>query len=227
MNNQYMERLNALAERLPFHLEDVEDVNGVFLRWHTLKEGDDLETLEIWLYCRTQWYVLNKLVRDTKATPNDFDQISSVVFTKVRKGMEAVRDPKRFVNWVNVVSRNAYLTVRKSERPRDELNEEMLADDTDPMLLDMDRAEILGTIKRAIDRLPASLSEVGRMRLLENMSHKQIAKNTGLPLASARTYSSRVLAKLREDPEIQDVARDIVPGLVSPVLHSKEESKQA
>jgi len=215
MNSQYMERLNALAARLPFHLDDVERVNSVFLQWHTSRGEDDRKTLDIWVYCRTQWYVLSKLAKDTEATPNDFDQLSSVVFTKVRSGMESVREPKRFANWVSVVCRNAYVNERKRERPHEELNEEMLEDDTAPGLLDMDRVEIVRAVEGAIGRLPASLSGVGRMKLLEGKNYEQIAEATGLPLATVRTYAAKVLARLREDPEIREIVRDIIPGLLS------------
>jgi len=215
MNNQYMERLNVLAARLPFHLDDVERVNAVFLRWHVSRGEDDRKTLDIWVYCRTQWYVLHKLAKDTEATPNDFDQLCSVVFTKVRSGMETVREPARFANWVNVVCRNAYVNERKRERPRDELNEEMLEDDTAPVLLDMDRVEIMRAVEGAIGRLPASLSSVGRMKLLEGKSYKQIAEATDLPISSVRTYTAKVLARLREDPEIREIVRDILPGTLS------------
>ena len=215
MNIPYVERLNALAARLPFHLDDVERVNTVFLRWHTSRGEDDRKTLDIWVYCRTQSYVLTKLAKDTEATPNDFDQLSSVVFTKVRSGMESVRKPERFANWVNVVCRNAYINERKRERPRDELNEEMLKDDTAPALMDLDRAEIMRAVEGAIGRLPPSLSIVGRMKLLEGKNYKQIAEATGLPISSVRTYTAKALARLREDPEIREIVRDIIPGLLS------------
>ena len=215
MNIRYAERLNALAARLPFHLDDVERVNTVFLRWHTSRGEDDRETLDIWVYCRTQWYVLNKLAKDTEATPNDFDQLSAVLFTKVRSGMGSVREPDRFANWVTVVCRNAYVNERRKERPRDELDEEMLKDDTAPVLMDMDRAEIMRTVEGAIDRLPLSLSGVGRMKLLEGKTYKQIAEVTGLPLSSVRTYTAKALARLREDPEIREIVRDILPGALS------------
>lgn len=227
MRVQYMERLNELAGRLPFHLDDVERVNAVFLRWHTGRESDDLKTLEIWVYCRAQWYVLKKLARDTQATPNDFDQLSSVVFTKLRSGMESVREPERFVNWVNVVCRNAYINERRKERPQSELNEETLADESAPALMEMDRAEIIRVIERAIDRLPPSLSGVGRMKLLENKSYEQISAATGLPMATARTYTAKVLARLREDPAVQEIVRDILPGLSGRLKGSNSDSEEA
>ncbi len=213
MKMDYMDRLSALAARLPFHVEDVDEVNALFLRWHKEQRHSDLKTLELWVYCRTQMYVLRKLARDTEATPNDFDQLSSVVFTKVQRGMTTVREPDRFSNWVNVVCRNAYVNERKKERPRDELNEDLLMDGPGPTLLDVDRAEVLRVVTRAIDRLPPSLSAVARMKLLEKKSYKQIAEVTGLPISSTRTYAAKVLNRLRKDLEVQEIVRDIIPGL--------------
>lgn len=213
MKNEYLERLNALASRLPFHVDDVGAVNEVFNRWHGKRTGEDLKTLELWVYCRTQFYVLSKLVRDTQATSNDFDKLSSVVFNKVRTGMETVREPGRFANWVNVVCRNAYVNERKKERPRDELNTETLRDETTQPLLEVDRLRILHVIDLAIERLPPSLSGVARMKLLEGREYQHIVDETGLPIASVRTYTAKAIARLREDPQIRDIARDIIPGL--------------
>lgn len=226
MKTEYTERLNALASRLPFRVSDVHAVNDVFRRWHSERGMEDLDTLELWVYCRTQFYVLGKLVRDTRATSNDFDKLSSVVFNKVRTGMETVREPDRFANWVNVVCRNAYVNERKKERPRDELNEETLRDETTPFLLEVDRSKILQVVDRAIDRLPPSLSGVARMRLLEGKEYQHIVDVTGLPIASVRTYTAKALARLREDSEVREIARDIIPGLFSTINEAEKHTEE-
>ncbi len=221
-----MKRLNELAGRLPFHVDDSDSVNEVFFRWHSEREEADLRTLEIWSYCRTQLYVLNKLSRDSQAAPNDFDLLSSALFTKIRMGMESVREPARFVNWVNVVSRNTYLNERRKVRPQSELNEDVLAGDAPPTLIDMDRAEVIRVIQRAVGRLPPSLTAVGKMKLLESKNFKQIAETTGLPLATVRTYTTKIYARLRRDPEILEIARDVFPDLFGRLKAPDDDSQE-
>jgi DNA-directed RNA polymerase specialized sigma24 family protein len=65
------------------------------------------------------------------------------------------------------------------------------------------------TVCAAIDTLPDFLSEVARMRLLENQSYQAISEATGKPLATLRTYVNRALGQLRENPALQALLEEM------------------
>lgn len=49
------------------------------------------------------------------------------------------------------------------------------------------------------------------MRLLEGRSYADIAEATGRSLATTRTYYSKAIARLRDDPDLRALHEDALP----------------
>ena len=77
---------------------------------------------------------------------------------------------------------------------------------------DLDRVLVRRVVARAVEALPPAISEVVRMRLLEKRSYQDIAEATGRSLATTRTYYSKAIARLREDPDLLALHLGGLPG---------------
>lgn len=207
-----MDRLGAVADRLPFALEDFDAVNRTFSRWAEHAGDADLETLEVWLYCHVQRYVLVRLVRVPAAGVSDADQIIVDLFERVRSQFDRVLDPARFTHFVAVVCQNTFRNGLRRLHPHARLDPDALpAGDPDtafdgPSLDEPDRALIRHTVAGAIETLPEHIAQIARMHLLDGRSYRFIAGATGRPLPTVRTYVSKALAGLREDPGVRALA---------------------
>src|SRR5690606_37722063 len=121
-------RLGAVAEHLPFHVDDVEAATRAFARWWESRADADLRTIEVWLYCYTQRYVLLRLLREAHVPPSEVDRLIEAVFLRARDGLGQIDEPAHFTHWVNVVCRNAYLNGRRRTPSFHPLDEGALSD---------------------------------------------------------------------------------------------------
>lgn len=197
-------RLAALVRHLPFDVDDFDAARQTFVRWR--QEGDeaDRQTALLWTYCYVAWYFYGKFARERTAGPSDLDAVIERSCRRIFDALPGVRDPERFPQFVSVVCRNVLSSYRLRRRESVEVQ-----DDTAPVAPfgtdHLDRVLVRRLIVQAIDGLPPAVSEVARMRLLENRSYQEIADATGRALATTRTYYSKAIARLREDPDLQAV----------------------
>ena len=195
-------RLGALVRHLPFDVDDFDAASDAFLAWHHGRAEADRRTVQLWAYCYVVWYFYGKFARERTSGPSDLDAAIERATRRVFRSMEEVRDPERFPQFVSVLCRNVLLTHRERRRDTVEVD-----DGTAPVPPDAadayDRVLVRRIIERAVDALPPAIGEVARMRLLERRSYADIAEATGRPVASTRTYYSKAIAKLRDDPALQ------------------------
>lgn len=214
MLSQHLERLRSLAEHLPFHVEDVEAVGKAFIRWFESKDDADFEVVELWLYCFSNRYVLLRLLKDSPIPVADVDAIQSDVFLRTREQLDSIRDPDRFVHWVRVVVKRAYLNRKQRAVAHAELHETSAVSPDHSDIMEMDRSTMMTAIREAIDRLPDSLKAVAIERFLKNVPYPEIAEMLNMPINSVRTYTGKAKARLCSDPEIIALARDFAPDLL-------------
>lgn len=203
-------RLDALARHLPFRVDDFDAAREAFLAWRRTEADADRETAQLWAYCYVVWYFYGKFARERTGAASDLDRVIERACRRIFRSMDTVRDPTRFPQFVSVICRNVLLSYRERRRPMVEL------EDTDtPVAADeavgLDRVLIRKLVGRAVDGLPAAISEVVRMRLLEGRSYPEIAEATGRSLATTRTYYSKAIARLRDDPDLQALREDALP----------------
>lgn len=212
MRIEYTERLRALAEHLPFELQDAGAANEAYVQWRETKTQKHKRTVDLWTYCYAQLYVLKRLTRDSAVSPGDLDALIEQVCSRLLKGMDSVKDPKRYTHWVNVVCRNTYLNGRRKTRVHSAINEEILPNEDASLFSSMDQEAIRSSVSTAISRLPAAIRDIAAMRLIELKPYDEIADLTDRPIATVRTYVAKAKSKLCEDSELRRIAADILPA---------------
>ena len=201
-----LDRLGAIAARLPFPQEDFEAVNRTFCRWVAEREDRDLEALEIWLYCYVQRYVLVRLMRLGPLGASEADRIIGRVYERARE-FEKVTACERFTHWLSVVCKNTFINTlrRRRDLPTDVDVDTLAEADGSPEtgLTELDRAHLRYALARAFGALPEALQPIARMRLLEGRSYHHLAAATGHELPTVRTYAAKAVRRLRADPDLR------------------------
>lgn len=194
--------LDEVADRLPFHVDDVASANGAYLRWHASHQPEDLRVVEIWAYCYTRNYFLIKFLRDGAYGPNDLDSLVTKAFLRIRDHLDDVNDPERFASWVSVICRNVFRSFLRRRRERFTLTEGLMPTEA-ASYGEYDRRLARRAVEEAIGGLPAFLREVVRLRYLEGLSYNDISAATGTPAATARAYVHRAAERLRASPALR------------------------
>lgn len=198
------DRLAALVRHLPFAVDDFDAARGAYARWRKTGADADRKTAQLWAYCYVVWYFTGKFAHERAAGPSDFDRVVERACRRIFRSMLEVRHADRFPQFVSVVCRNLLNTYRERRRDSVEVDDATAA--VPPDALDaFDRPAVWDAIEQALEALPPSVREVARMRLLEHKTYDEIAEATGHPLATARTYYSKAIARLRDHPALREV----------------------
>ncbi|MEM1054777.1 MAG: sigma-70 family RNA polymerase sigma factor [Bacteroidota bacterium] len=193
--------LDAVARHLPFDLLDVEAANVAFARWRESGDADHQRDVDLWTYCYAHRYFLIKFVRE-RGAPSDLDACISKTLTRIRRHYDEI-DPQHFASYVAVACRNALLNHRRDRRGEAELPEQLPGQDDPQHTTDLDSRLVRQVVAAALADLPRTISEVGRLRLLDGREYADIADQLNAPLPTIRTYASRAMAGLRADPRIR------------------------
>ena len=197
-------RLDALARGLPFAVDDVEAAAAVYVRWRAVGARADRDRALLWAYCFALRYFASKFAYERTGTPSDADAaVEDAVRRLVGSFDGGVRSPERFPQFVSVVCRRVLLSHRARRREHVEAPDDLL---TVPADADAhDRTLTQRCLARAVGALPPAIGEVARMRLIEDMDYADIAEALGRPIDSVRTYHSKALRRLRQDPGLRAV----------------------
>ncbi|MEL6769717.1 MAG: sigma-70 family RNA polymerase sigma factor [Bacteroidota bacterium] len=203
--------LDALCAQLPFLLDAYDEANAAFAAMRAASAGTGVahrsaaKTVDLWTYAYVLRYYHTKFLREESMGITDIDALVEKAFMRARQNYGRVEDPARFAAWVSKICRNTFLNfLRGSSRRTTTLDEDVHLEPSPPEAAEhLDRAVIRHTLSGAIGRLPPSLQEVARRRLLQREAYDAIAETTGRPLASVRTYVNKALTRLREDPAVR------------------------
>lgn len=205
--------IQPIVAALPFHLDDAQQVNATFCRWHAHRRTTDKRLIDLWVYGYTYRYFLIKLAPSGRSTSAAFDQVVADAFSDVQAHLEDVRQPNRFTGWVGTICHHAFVNYLRTRRSTVTLEDghPVLSTSTDAALSmpSHDAAIVYQSVATAIDALPPFLSEVTRLRLLEQRSYKAISRATGKPEANLRVYYQRALERLRQDPSLRTLLREL------------------
>lgn len=217
-------RIDSVARRLTFALDDHDAVNAAFARWRDAHDAGlpadaALEQVEVWAYCYVQRHALVRFAREPGLGGSaDLDALISSTFLHVRSRLEEVRDAGRFSRWVAVACRNQFLTHcrRRAIRPvRTQVDPESLPDlageDADEPI-EMDRAMVHRIVSDAIGRLPEALRTIAQLRIVERRAYEEIASAVGRPPATVRAYVAKAIVRLRADPELRALREELAGG---------------
>ncbi|SHK28006.1 RNA polymerase sigma factor [Rhodothermus profundi] len=199
--------LDALAARLPFHIDDQAAVLALYERWRAFRQAADYAQLELWLYCFVGRYFFIRAIREPHLSEVELEQLIGDTFLRLRSQLDSVREPERFVSWVGTSCRNAFLNYLRSVRRRPQ----PMPDDSpfeepevEAHLERHDLARLLPLVAAAIERLPEFLREVARLALLQGLSYTEISQRLNRSPGTVRVYLSRAFRRLREDPRLQE-----------------------
>ncbi|WP_412061559.1 RNA polymerase sigma factor [Rubrivirga sp. IMCC45206] len=210
MLSERSSRLEALAAHLPFPLDDFDAAAATFVRWRAHGNEDDRQTAQLWAYCFVVWYFYGRFATERATSASDLDWVIERSFKRIERSFDGIRTPRRFPQFVSVVCRNVLLSYRARRHETVEVEETTTP--TPARGADgFDRILTRRLIERAIAALPDFAVEITRLRLLEGASYQEIAAATGLDIATARTYFSKAVARLRADPDLRALHENSAP----------------
>ena len=136
---------------------------------------------------------------------DDANDIVQEAFLRAFRGYDTLRggDVKA---WLLTIVRNCYLTALEQQRrrptvPLGEEHEEALRSETDTAIPDPESAmaaeDERRTLGRLIEALPAEHREVLLLRELEDLSYREIAAVTQVPIGTVMSRLARARAALR------------------------------
>ena len=213
MSDPPFDRLDAVAATLPFAVDDYGAAAAAFDRWRDGGGAADLDVATTWAYCYTLRYLYVRFAREPAAQASDLDLVVDRTFVRVLDRLGAVRERGAFPSFVSVVCKRALLSYRERCRRPVALDDDHAAP---PRPDDHDRGLVRWAVGRAVEALPPALRVVARMRLLEEAPYAEVAEVTGHPLATARAYLSKAVHRLREVPELRELALDVLPASADP-----------
>lgn len=213
-------RLDTVARRLPFAIDDHDAVNAAYQRWSASRAGDTpdesaREQVEVWAYCYVQRHALVRFVREPRLGGSaELDGLISATFLHVHSRLGDVRDPARFSHWVAVACRNGFVTYcrRRAIRPAFAAASEIPGTIGEAELeepLELDRATVHRVVRAAVARLPETLRVVAELRLIKGRPYDEIAYTTGHPQPTVRAYVSKAIARLRADPDLRALREEL------------------
>lgn len=203
MKSLSFSNLDRLAARLPFSLDDTEEVNAAFARWRADHRQEDMKTVAVWTYCFVMRYFLVKAVRGSVRCPADLDALIAKVYRKVDEKRDTVKNASRYASWVSVICKNTLINYVNRKRP-----EQSIHDDFGPTLTAAspttyhDAGFVLQALHDAIDRLPSYLQETARLHFLNECTYEEISEKTGKSVPTVRAYRHKVVRKFREDDRL-------------------------
>ncbi len=194
------EALDALASRLPFHLEDTDAANAAFVRWRSSGSDADRRIVQLWTYCFIRRYYTVKFVQDSGSGAADLDELIDKTFLKAEESSSEIKTPDRYTAWVSVICKNNYLNYLRSRKPALSLDAEggpeLVAEK--PAVYD-DVGLARDAVRKAIERLPAYLQECATLRFVDGLSYEEMSERTGHPLPRIRSYVNKAVARFRSD----------------------------
>ncbi|MFL5606087.1 MAG: RNA polymerase sigma factor [Gemmatimonadaceae bacterium] len=123
---------------------------------------------------------------------DDVQDLLQDVFFRALRQLHTLREPAAFGGWIATLARNEARMHHRSTRPTEELTDQYAAPIPTPSTLGT--ADVL----RALRALPERYREPLTLRLVEEMSGEEIAKQTGLTHGTVRVYLHHGLRLLRE-----------------------------
>jgi RNA polymerase sigma-70 factor (ECF subfamily) len=126
------------------------------------------------------------------AQRDDVQDLVQDVFFRALRQLHTLREPAAFGSWIATLARNEARMHHRSTRPTEELTDQYAA--PVPSQATLGTAEVL----RALRALPERYREPLTLRLVEEMSGEEIAKQTGLTHGTVRVYLHHGIRLLRE-----------------------------
>ncbi|WP_068271634.1 sigma-70 family RNA polymerase sigma factor, partial [Aldersonia kunmingensis] len=137
------------------------------------------------------------------ATPEDAEDILQIVFLRMAKGLDNLRDRDRVLGWMYSITRNAITDYYRAAPHRHELAVDTLPDnpsdtDSDPDLGDDVQRELSACLQPMLSGLPTDQADAVRMVDLEAQTHVTAATSAGISVSGMKSRVQRGRAALRQ-----------------------------
>lgn len=200
-----LDKINELARRLPFQIDDSDAVNSLFSRWHHEPGPGDQRLIDIWTYCFVYRYFTWKYLQKHIHRVPEFEALLTDTYQRVLDKRGALKPTARYASWVSVVCLNEFRSyLRQTNRMR------MVDDDhfdriaADPVYqIFHDPSALRPAIEAAVDRLPEYLVEVARCRFLQQLDYDEIQQILPHDGPTLRAYCHKARRLMSEDEELR------------------------
>ncbi|WP_067834685.1 sigma-70 family RNA polymerase sigma factor [Nocardia lijiangensis] len=131
--------------------------------------------------------------------PEDADDILSIVFLRMAKNLDNLRDQDRLLGWMYAITRNAITDYYRSAPHRRELPVDAIPDNPSNAALDTDEAaqkELASCLVPMLSALPADQAAAVKMVDLDARTHAAAAKQAGISVSGMKSRVQRGRAAL-------------------------------
>jgi RNA polymerase sigma-70 factor (ECF subfamily) len=126
------------------------------------------------------------------AQRDDVPDLLQEVFLRALRQLHTLREPAAFGGWIATMARNEARMHHRSERPTEELSDQLAGAASSSEAMEMD------DVLRALRALPERYREPLTLRLVEQMGGEEIARTLGLTHGTVRVYLHHGIRLLRE-----------------------------
>ena len=127
------------------------------------------------------------------------EDLSSAVFLKIVQGLHTYRSEQGvFATWGYRISRNTLIDHQRARKPTADLQEAWDVASAENVELQADAAVKIESVKQMIKQLPPDVQEIVKMRVWDELSHKEIAEILDISEENSKTIFSRALASLKQ-----------------------------
>ncbi|NNF04227.1 MAG: sigma-70 family RNA polymerase sigma factor [Rhodothermales bacterium] len=205
--------LDALASRLPFHIDESNRINEAYDRYASGGRRSDRLLIDIWTYCYIRRYFLIKFLKDGSFRSSELDQVVERTYRKVDRFRSQLDQRDRYAQWVSVVCRNTYMNFVTRRRYVVDLESvEHPAERPPDPDADVNAGAIHMALLNAIADLPEFLQTTARLRFVENLTYEEISRLTGKRVPTVRSYIHKICRRLRTDAQLRHWAGRVLGG---------------
>lgn len=154
---------------------------------------------KIYAYCCRRFFRNHDLAKD----------LTQDIFLKVVRAIPTYRYKGKFYNYLYTITVNHCNSFAKRKQlEKVELSENTLADDTESVIDELTKQEDNQLIQAALDKLPDIQREAVILRYYQDLKVKEIAKVTGVGVATAQSRIHQGLKKLEKYLKMEDFDND-------------------
>ncbi|ONK12704.1 SigE family RNA polymerase sigma factor [Streptomyces sp. MP131-18] len=163
-------------------------------------------------YVQARGPVLLRAARSLTANPSDAEDLLQTALTKTYLAWERIEDHRALDGYVRRALLNTRTSQWRKRRVDEYATDELPEPDPLPAPDPAEQQAMRDAMWRAVVRLPARQRAMVVLRYYEDLSEASTAEVLGVSVGTVKSAVSRALAKLREDEELAEVARDSQHG---------------
>ncbi|MEZ6196886.1 MAG: sigma-70 family RNA polymerase sigma factor [Planctomycetota bacterium] len=141
--------------------------------------------------------VVTALLLDRVGPREEIDDLRQEVFFRVYRGLERLRDRRKFLSWLRGICRNVvrefWTAKARGHGDLEDVPEPAAPDPVDDLDVSIGIA-----VRKGLEVLPARYREVLRLRYFAKLSYEEIAETLGLSFMAVDALMRRAKSRLKE-----------------------------